>query len=122
MDDQQILRPVDVQEKRQPELGARLALLEQENVQLRQALAERTMAPATRRVVGRIAAALVLLVSAAAITFYVLNDGTSVELRAAFMRGYHEGWLTASAEYVPVVPKAPKVAAPPPVPTASPMP
>jgi hypothetical protein len=119
MDEQQILRPVDVQEKRQPELVARLALLEQENLQLRQALAERTMAPATRRVVGRMAAALVLLVSAAAVTFYVLNDGTSVERRAAFMRGYHQGWQTASEEYVPVVPNAPTINTPPAAPPAA---
>jgi hypothetical protein len=80
------------------------------------------MAPATRRVVGRMAAALVLLVSGAAIMFYVLNDGTSVERRAAFVRGYNAGSLAASAEEVPVVPKAPKVRAPPPAPTAAPMP
>lgn len=72
-----------------PTLLAELTRLQEENALLRRALDERTMAPATRRRVGRVIAVLVLLVSGASVGVFLEHTAYGRSMERAFMKGFN---------------------------------
>src|SRR3954469_1044169 len=88
-------------------LQAALVRALEENAALRRSLEERSLAPSTRRWVGRVIAGVILLVGLAATTYYLTQSQSAREFRRGIAEGYYSGWADGRANRPPRPPNAP---------------
>jgi hypothetical protein len=104
-------------------LQAALVRALEENAMLRRALEERSLAPSARRILGRVAAGLILVAGLIASGLYFQRSDNARDLRGAVLEAYMQGVRDGRANRVnlpalpPPAPHEPTAPTPPSAPT-----